>query len=139
MVIPEKNHGQETVEVHSGQSTPAPDRSAEKKLLWKLDIHIVPILTFLFLFAFLDRINIGNAWIQGMREDLKMDGRQFSIALFIFFIPYILFEVPCNLLLKKVAPSWWISGIMFCWGTLSPFLHVLVIMLSCFGCAEQAL
>ncbi|KAJ6116751.1 hypothetical protein N7512_006476 [Penicillium capsulatum] len=102
-----------------GSPTKAIDRSAEKKLLWKLDIHIVPILTFLFLFAFLDRINIGNAWIQGMREDLQMDGKQYSIALFIFFIPYILFEVPCNLVLRKIAPSWWISGIMFFWGIIT--------------------
>lgn len=138
MKIPEQNSGQGIVEVRPGQHTPAPDRSAENKLLWKLDIHIVPILTFLFLLAFLDRINIGNAWIQGMREDLKMDGRQYSIALFIFFIPYILFEVPCNLLLKRIAPSWWISGIMLCWGMLLPSLYNLVIVLIFLGYSEQA-
>ena len=113
----EKEKEHETVEYVKSEPLPSPlDRAAEKKLLWKLDVHVVPVLTFLFLLAFLDRINIGNAWIQGMREDLKMDGQQYSIALFIFFIPYILFEVPCNLLLKKFAPSWWISGIMFFWG-----------------------
>lgn len=113
----EKEKEQETVEYVKSEPLPSPlDRAAEKKLLWKLDVHVVPVLTFLFLLAFLDRINIGNAWIQGMPEDLQMDGKQYSIALFIFFIPYILFEVPCNLLLKKVAPSWWISGIMFFWG-----------------------
>ncbi|KAJ5082532.1 hypothetical protein N7532_011575 [Penicillium argentinense] len=102
--------------VKSEQPIPVLDPVAEKRLLWKLDIHIVPVLTLLFLLAFLDRINIGNARLQGLEEDLNMKGHDYNIALFIFFIPYILFEVPCNLILKKVAPSWWISGLMTAWG-----------------------
>lgn len=39
-----------------------------------------------------------------------------DIALFIFFVPYILFEVPSNLILKKLAPSTWLSLIMVLWG-----------------------
>ncbi|KUM57452.1 hypothetical protein ACN42_g9734 [Penicillium freii] len=93
----------ETVEdVKSGVSMPDIDPEAEKRLLRKLDIHVVPILMFLFLLAFLDRINIGNARIQGLEKDLGMKGHDYNIALFIFFIPYILFEVPSNLFLKKV-------------------------------------
>jgi hypothetical protein len=41
---------------------------------------------------------------------------RYNIALFIFFIPYILFEVPSNLVLKKLAPSTWLSLIMVLWG-----------------------
>ena len=111
----------ETVEdVKSGVSVPDIDPEAEKRLLRKLDIHVVPILMFLFLLAFLDRINIGNARIQGLEKDLGMKGHDYNIALFIFFIPYILFEVPSNLFLKKVSPSWWLSGIMFSWGMFEP-------------------
>ena len=89
-----KERGHEEVEaVKSGLSLPTTNQSAERRLLWKLDVHVVPILMFLFLLAFLDRINIGNAWIQGMKEDLHMEGHQYNIALFIFFIPYILLEV----------------------------------------------
>jgi hypothetical protein len=116
---------QETVEdVKSTDSVPDIDPAAEKRLLLKLDIHVVPILMFLFLLAFLDRINIGNARIQGLEKDLGMKGHDYNIALFIFFIPYILFEVPSNLVLKKVPPSWWLSGIMFCWGMLGIDMHV---------------
>lgn len=89
---------------------------AEKRLLRKCDLHVVPVLTFLFLLAFLDRINIGNARLQGLEKDLNMTGRDYSIALLIFFIPYILCELPSNLILKKVAPSTWISGIIAAWG-----------------------
>jgi hypothetical protein len=41
---------------------------------------------------------------------------RYNIALFIFFVPYILFEVPSNLILKKLKPSTWLSLIMVLWG-----------------------
>lgn len=63
------------------------DPVAEKKLLWKIDKHVVPPLLILFLMAFLDRVNIGNARIQGMTTELGMVGSDYNIALFIFFIP----------------------------------------------------
>lgn len=113
----EKDVEHETIEqVKSEFSVPEPDRALEKRLLWKLDIHVVPILMLLFLLAFLDRINIGNARLQGLEKDLNMKGHDYNIALLIFFIPYVLLEVPSNLVLKKFAPSWWLSGIMFGWG-----------------------
>lgn len=92
------------------------DQALERKVLRKCDLHVVPILTALFLFAFLDRINIGNARILGLEEDLGMGGHQYNVALFVFFIPYILFEVPSNMLLKRIKPSVWLSGIMAGWG-----------------------
>jgi hypothetical protein len=98
------------------------DPVKEKKLLWKCDYHVVPILNILFMFAFLDRINIGNARLMGLEKDLGMSGHQYNVALFVFFIPYILLEVPSNIMLKKMRPSWWLSGIIFCWGIHGCFL-----------------
>ena len=92
------------------------DHRAERKLLRKLDIHVLPMISVLYMLAFVDRINIGNAKIQGLDQDLNMTGTDYNVALFVFFIPYILFEVPSNLLLKKVKPSTWLSLIMFVWG-----------------------
>jgi hypothetical protein len=54
-----------------------------------------------------------------MTKDLDMEGKnagRYNIALFIFFVPYILFEIPSNLILKKLAPSTWLSLIMVLWG-----------------------
>jgi MFS family permease len=48
-----------------------------------------------------------------------MTGNDYNIALFMFFIPYILFEVPSNILLKKMRPSVWLSSIMFGWGVIT--------------------
>ncbi|KAL4791728.1 major facilitator superfamily domain-containing protein [Aspergillus venezuelensis] len=95
------------------------DPAIERTVVRKCDLHVVPILTVLFLFAFLDRINIGNARILGLEDDLGMQGHQYNIALFVFFIPYILFEVPSNMLLKRIKPSWWLSGIMVGWGIIT--------------------
>ena len=65
----------------------------ERRLVWKCDLHILPVLFVMYTFAFLDRINIGNAKIQGLMQDLHMDGHQYNIALLIFFVPYIILEV----------------------------------------------
>lgn len=92
------------------------DPHDEKRLVRKCDRHVIPILTILYLLAFLDRINIGNARLQNLEKDLHMKGNDYNIALFIFFIPYILCEVPCNIIMKKLAPSTWISSIVFLWG-----------------------
>lgn len=99
-----------------GESLNSVDPASERRLILKCDLHVVPILFLLFLLSFLDRINIGNARLMGLEKDLDMTGHDYNIALFIFFIPYILFEVPSNLILKKVAPSTWLSVIIASWG-----------------------
>lgn len=54
------------------------------------------------------RVNIGNASILGLKEDLNIEhGTKFNTALTIFFVPYVLFEIPANLLLKKLKPHVW--------------------------------
>ncbi|KAF1982042.1 MFS general substrate transporter [Aulographum hederae CBS 113979] len=92
------------------------DPLATKKLLWKCDWHLIPVLWVMFLLTFLDRSNIGNAKIQGLPQELNMKGNDYNVALFVFFIPYILFEVPSNWIIKKVEPSTWLSGIMVTFG-----------------------
>ncbi|MCJ1438832.1 hypothetical protein MMC27_008222 [Xylographa pallens] len=92
------------------------DPAAEKKVVRKCDLHVMPMISLLYMLAFVDRINIGNARIQGLEKSLHMQGNNYNIALFVFFIPYILFEVPSNIILRKVAPSTWLSFIMLCWG-----------------------
>lgn len=62
------------------------------------------------------RINIGNARIQGLERDLNMAGHDYNIALFVFFVPYTLLEIPSNLLMKRLRPSYWLSATMLAWG-----------------------
>ena len=79
----------------------------ERRLMWKIDRHLVPPLCILYLLAFLDRVNIANARLFSLEKDLGLVENQYNIALVIFFVPYIAFEIPANLLLKKFRPSIW--------------------------------
>lgn len=62
------------------------------------------------------RVNIANANVYGMSKELQLTGDKYNNALVIFFVPYILFEIPSNLLLKKLKPHIWLSGCMFFFG-----------------------
>ena len=95
------------------------DPVIEKRVLRKCDMRVVPPTLVLFMLSFLDRVNIGNAAIQGLPVDLNMTGHDFNIALLILFIPFILFEIPSNLVMKNVKPSTWLSFLLFFCGILA--------------------
>ncbi|TAQ86413.1 hypothetical protein B7494_g5265 [Chlorociboria aeruginascens] len=70
------------------------DKTLDKKLLRKLDLHLIPFLALIYLLCFLDRTNVGNARLFGLEKDLHMEGLDYNIALAIFFPFYILTEIP---------------------------------------------
>ncbi|KAM0689481.1 hypothetical protein Q7P36_010352 [Cladosporium allicinum] len=70
------------------------DPQEEKALLRKLDRWIVPPVMLLYLFSFLDRVNIGNARLYGMEEDLKLKENEYQIAVSLLFVTYIASELP---------------------------------------------
>ncbi|KAK0384536.1 hypothetical protein NLU13_8622 [Sarocladium strictum] len=88
----------------------------EKKLIRKLDMHIIPLVMGLYLFSFLDRVNIGNARLYGLEEDLNLTPQQFQVSVSILFVTYLLFEVPSNLVLKLFTPRRWLAFIAVSWG-----------------------
>ncbi len=65
------------------------DRETERRLVWKCDRHVLPAISLLYLLAFVDRVNIGNARIQGLESDLGMTGNAYNVALSVFFAPYV--------------------------------------------------
>ncbi|CAL3973279.1 unnamed protein product [Diplocarpon coronariae] len=89
---------------------------AERKLVRKLDLHIVPVVMVLYLLSFLDRVNVGNARLYNLEADLGMHGNMYQTAISLLFVTYIICEVPSNLVLKKFTPSRWISFITTSWG-----------------------
>lgn len=68
------------------------DPALDKRITRKFDINIVPWLFGMWLLAFIDRSNIGNARIDGLPEDLELKRNQFNIALTVFYVPYILVD-----------------------------------------------
>ncbi|WKT51781.1 MFS transporter superfamily [Fusarium oxysporum f. sp. vasinfectum] len=84
------------------------DPKAEARLRRKIDWMIVPTVCLLYLFCFIDRANIGNARLAGLEEDLGLTGNDYNLVLSVFYISYIVFEIPANLLCKYMGPGWFI-------------------------------
>jgi len=70
----------------------------------------------LYLASFLDRTSIGNAKLYNLEPDLHITDPQYLIGLTVFFFSYAVFEVPSNVLLKRLRPSVWLSLLMTLWG-----------------------
>ena len=121
------------------------DDPNDKKLLRKLDLHLIPTMTLLYLLSFLDRVNIGQAKLSGLMESLNLISAQYNACLSVFFATYVIFEIPSNLILKKLRPSRWIPSIMIAWGivmTLMGLVNSYYSLLACrllLGAAESGL
>ncbi|KIO34331.1 hypothetical protein M407DRAFT_64294 [Tulasnella calospora MUT 4182] len=89
------------------------DTEYDRKILRKIDYHIIPFVAILYLLSFLDRSNIGNAKILGLVKDIGLKGLQYNVCAAVFFITYSVSEVPSNIMLKLTRPSIWI---MLAWG-----------------------
>ncbi|KAH8105967.1 MFS general substrate transporter [Cristinia sonorae] len=101
------------------QRSEAEEKALTGKVLRKLDLRILPALALLWLANFIDRTNVGNARIAGLDKDLNLKGNQFNIGLAIFYVSYILIELPSNLVIKKVKPSRWLPMLVAVWGTVT--------------------
>lgn len=90
----------------------------ERRVVRKMDFRIVPLVTALYVLAFLDRSNIGNARIAGMTRDLKLVGNDYQWLLTIFYISYIVFEWQ-SLMWKIVPPHMWLAFTVLGWGIIA--------------------
>jgi len=91
----------------------------EKRARRKLDLHILPVMTIFFFLSFLDRTNIGNARVAGLQHDLGMTEKQYKIIVTVLYVPYILSEIPSNLILKKIGPRWLLPTLLTLWGLIT--------------------
>ncbi len=104
-----------TVDSISNKKT-VDDDPDDKKLLRKLDLHLIPGITLLYLLNYLDRTNIGQAKLNGITTSLNLSSAQYNACLSVVYVTYVTFEVPSNLILKKLRPNRWIPLIMVTWG-----------------------
>jgi MFS family permease len=91
---------------------------ATERIYTKVALRLLPLLFLCYITAFLDRINVGFAKLQ-MQSDLNLSDSVYGFASGIFFVGYLLFEVPSNLLLEKIGARLWIARIMITWGIVS--------------------
>ncbi|KFA68079.1 hypothetical protein S40285_02597 [Stachybotrys chlorohalonatus IBT 40285] len=106
----------------------------DKQLLRKVDRRLMPMLVLMYLLNFLDRSNLAQARQGTLEEDLGMSGTDFNLATAIFFVGYLLMQLPSNLLLTRVRPSLYLSASCCLWGVVSTcnaaaqtFSHLVVI------------
>ncbi|KAF5379117.1 hypothetical protein D9615_005871 [Tricholomella constricta] len=97
----------------------------EKKLVRKLDSRILPIACLLYLFAYLDRSNLGNARLQGLTEDIlggDKTGVLFDWINSVFFFSYIMCQVPATIASKLFPPRVWMACSAIGWGISSTLM-----------------
>ena len=90
------------------------EQTTIRKAAWR----ILPIIMLCYFAAFLDRVNIGFASLT-MNQELGLSASQFGFGAGIFFLGYVLCELPSNLVLAKVGARRWIARILLSWGVLS--------------------
>lgn len=95
-------------------AVPNLESSVTTRLLWRL----MPFLFVLYIIAYLDRINVSFAILQ-MHSELHLSDREYGNAAGIFFVGYVLCQLPSNLILRKVGVRRWISALMVTWGLIS--------------------
>ncbi|MGH6861218.1 MAG: MFS transporter, partial [Phyllobacterium sp.] len=93
-------------------------KTLEETTIRKAAWRILPIIMLCYFAAFLDRVNIGFASLT-MNQDLGLSASQFGFGAGIFFLGYVLCELPSNLVLAKVGARRWIARILLTWGLLS--------------------
>jgi MFS family permease len=91
----------------------------------KMNRRLIPLLLLMYVFAFLDRTNIGFAR-DAFQADTGISDAAYAFGASIFFVGYALLEVPSNLILHRVGARLWLSRIMVTWGLVSAataFVH----------------
>lgn len=92
--------------------------NSEERTYRRLTRRLIPFLMLCYVIAYLDRINVGFAKLQ-MSSDLGFSEKVFGFGAGIFFLGYILFPVPSNLLMCRIGARRWIGCLMVIWGAIS--------------------
>ncbi|KAF2720698.1 MFS general substrate transporter [Polychaeton citri CBS 116435] len=115
----EKDIGAEAIDVKKpslASEADEIDAATDARITRTLDFHILPWIFLLWLLAFIDRSNIGNAKLDGLIDDLGLKGNQFNTALSVFYILYVLIDIPSNWLLKVVGGGRYLPLLAIAWG-----------------------
>ncbi|KAJ5011571.1 COPII coat assembly protein sec16 [Colletotrichum sp. SAR 10_99] len=92
----------------------------EKKLRWKIDLMIMPLIVWTYLMNYIDRNNYAAARLQGLEADLNLTDTQYQIGLSVLFITYVLAQVPSNMMLNQIGkPAYYLGFFTIAWGLVS--------------------
>ncbi|CZR50886.1 related to permease of the major facilitator superfamily [Phialocephala subalpina] len=91
----------------------------EKKLVWKIDLRLMPCLILMIVLNYLDRNALANARVQGIEKDLGLEGDQFNTCISVLFAGYIALQIPSNAIITRTRPSLYLPACMAVWGIVS--------------------
>lgn len=97
----------------------AKSSAEEIKLVRRLDLFLMPTLWIMYFLNYLDRAAITLARLNGLEDDLGLEGSQYNTAVSILFVGYMLGQIPSNMALTRVRPSWWMGSFMVGWAVVS--------------------
>jgi D-galactonate transporter len=112
------------------------------RVVRKVAVRVTPFLALLYFVNYLDRVNIGFAGPNGLNKELGLSSTAFGFASGIFFLGYLILEVPSNLALHRFGARRWLARIMITWGIVATVLAfvpnpvTLVILRFLLGVAE---
>ncbi|PNY29908.1 transporter [Tolypocladium capitatum] len=88
----------------------------QRRIIRRIDLRLIGTVSALYCVSLVDRTNMSAASIAGMNVGLKLQGLDYNIANLVFFIPYIIFEPPSTIVVRRLGPRLHISIIALCWG-----------------------
>ena len=95
----------------------------EVAFIRKLDLCLLTYCCLSFFCKDLDRNNVSNAYVSGMKEDLGLNGNELNWFTTYYQIGYIVGQIPSNILLTKISPRYFLPGAEFVWSLLVLFLY----------------
>ncbi|GMK56128.1 hypothetical protein CspeluHIS016_0211840 [Cutaneotrichosporon spelunceum] len=100
------------------------EKKAERRFLWKLDI-IFTFVGFLgYIFKYLDQVNIANAYVSGMKEEINIVGNQYNYFTTLFNVGYVLVIYPSCIAVSHFGPHYWLPSAELIWGVLTCVLSL---------------
>ncbi|KAL2826340.1 major facilitator superfamily domain-containing protein [Aspergillus pseudoustus] len=90
-----------------------------RSILRKFDLRLLTLFTIINLFSFIDRVNIGNARLLGLQDDLDLSGNRFNIALTCLLVTYCVVELPSNILCKIFGGHVYVPCLVFGFGVIT--------------------
>ncbi|GFZ49961.1 hypothetical protein JCM24511_07364 [Saitozyma sp. JCM 24511] len=92
------------------------DVKSNKKLIRKIDFHVLPCLALLYLISYVDRNTLANASILGYKTSLNLASDQYNIISTAFYFSYSVFEIPSQIIIQRIRPSLWLACLTAAWG-----------------------
>ncbi|KAL4865296.1 major facilitator superfamily domain-containing protein [Aspergillus spectabilis] len=109
--------GLAVLEIPEGEIENSDDESLSR-LRWKLDLRLLPLLCLTYALQSIDKTTLGYAAVFGLEESLDLKGAEYSWLGAIFYLGYLVWEFPTNVMLQKFPINHFMSGTVIIWGAI---------------------